>query len=194
MFPSNFYRLALLYLSSSDKLSGLIYAEIFMNLKRSTQRTKEMSKLIYETFKGAITLGEEESSMDFCEIIVDAKDLEKGDLMMPLCAIFGKHFVLGIVEMKEVNSKTISKMRASFIERFFEEDHKKYSNVLFDYHKELLDTGLLEAYTHYILQVGDPHGFEEWAASLEKELNTYFDWYLEKDNYLEVTKKNLFIN
>ena len=57
MFPSNFYRLALLYLSSSDKLSGLIYAEIFMNLKRSTQRTKEMSKLIYETYKGAITQG-----------------------------------------------------------------------------------------------------------------------------------------
>ncbi|WP_298520527.1 hypothetical protein [uncultured Kordia sp.] len=194
MFPSNYYRLALLYLSSSDKLSGLIYAEIFMNLERTTQRTKEMSKLIYDTYKGAITLGEEESSIDFCEIVMDVKDLENGELTLPLCAIYGKHFILGMLGMKEVNSETIAKMRASFIEHFFEEDYKKYSNVLFDYHKKLADAGMLEAYTYYILQIGDAHGYEEWSTSHEKELNAFFDWYVTKDNYMEVTKKNMFIN
>ena len=194
MFASNYYRLALLYLSSSDKLSGLIYAEIFMNLERSSQRTREISKLIYETYKGAITLGEEESSMDFCEIVIDAANFEEGDLTMPLCAIFGRHFVLGMLGMKKVNSETIAKMRASFIERFFEEDYKKYSNVLFDYQKKLLDEGLLETYTRYILQMGDSKAFNEWAKENERKLDKFTEWYLEKENYLEVTQKNMFIN
>ncbi|MGH1386593.1 tetratricopeptide repeat protein [Kordia sp.] len=195
MFASNYYRLALLYLSSSDKLTGLIYAEIFMNLERSSARTREISKLIYKTYKNAITLGKDESSMDFCEIVIDAKSLEDGgDLKLPLCAIFGKHFVLGMFGMEKVNSESIAKMRASFIERFFEEDYKQYSNVLFDYQKKLLDAGLLETYTRYILQMGDSKGFNEWAIANERKLNKFTDWYLDKENYMEVTQKNKFIN
>ncbi|MFK7749521.1 MAG: tetratricopeptide repeat protein [Kordia sp.] len=194
MFASNYYRLTLLYLTTKDKLSGLIYAEIFMNLERSSERTRKVSKLIYETYKEAITLGEE-SSMDFCEIVIDAEDLADGnDFKLPLCGVFGKHFVLGLFGMKEVNPETIAKMRAGFIERFFEEDHKEYSNVLFDYHKKLADAGLLETYTRYILQVGDSEAFNEWAASNKGTLDRFIDWYTKKENYLNITQENIFVN
>jgi len=55
-FTSNYYRLAKLFLNSNDKLSGLIYGEIFMNLERNTKRTLEMSELLYNTYKSSITI------------------------------------------------------------------------------------------------------------------------------------------
>lgn len=49
MFSSNYFRLAKYFMNSDDKLSGLIYGEIFMNLERTTERTIEMSELLYNT-------------------------------------------------------------------------------------------------------------------------------------------------
>jgi tetratricopeptide (TPR) repeat protein len=46
---SNYYRAAKLYLASEDTYLGLIYGELFMNLERGSQRTIEMSELIYNT-------------------------------------------------------------------------------------------------------------------------------------------------
>jgi tetratricopeptide (TPR) repeat protein len=94
MFPSNYYRLALLYLNSNDKLSGLIYGEIFMNLERTTKRTKEISKLLFETYKNSIQIKENETKIDFCEVIFTDKDLKNKELRMPFCGIFGKNFIL----------------------------------------------------------------------------------------------------
>jgi hypothetical protein len=182
-------------MDSSDKLSGLLYGEIFMNLERSTERTKKMSKLLYETYKNSITITDDGGKMDFCEIVVTLEDLKKGeDLKLPLCAIFGKHFILGLVGIKEVNATTISRMRKNFIEQFFKEDYKEYSNVLFDYQKKLLDADLFDAYTHYIFQLGDPHSFDEWSLANEEKLEAFYKWYVKKENYIEVTEKNLFLN
>src|SRR5690606_21317883 len=51
MFPSNYYRLAKLYLHSSNKLAGLMYGELFMNLERTTDRALEISELLYSTYE-----------------------------------------------------------------------------------------------------------------------------------------------
>jgi tetratricopeptide (TPR) repeat protein len=194
MFASNYYRLSLLFLSTSDKLSGLIYGEIFMNLERSTERTKKMSKLLYETYKNSITLKDDGGEIDFCEIVITLEEIEKGDLKLPLCAIFGKHFILGLTGVEEINATSVARIRKVFIEQFFKEDYRQYSNVLFDYHKKLLDDNLFEAYTHYIFQIGDPHSYDEWSSSHQKEIDAFFEWYVNKDNYMNVTQENIFLN
>ena len=50
MFPSNYYWAAKYYMSSTIKVHGIIYAEIFMNLERNSQRTQEISKMLYDTY------------------------------------------------------------------------------------------------------------------------------------------------
>ncbi|WP_299334204.1 tetratricopeptide repeat protein [uncultured Psychroserpens sp.] len=193
MYPSNYYQLALLYLNSNDKLSGLIYGEIFMNIERTTNRTIEISELLYMTYKDAITLGEEESKIDFCEIVIDAKSVTKDDLTLPLCAIFGKNFVFGILGQKEFNLDTLSQMRNSFIDNYFTEDYKTHPNVLFSYHKTLKDKGLFDAYNHYLFQMGASEQFDSWLANNEEAFNTFKQWYISTDNTIEINQSNAFI-
>jgi tetratricopeptide (TPR) repeat protein len=69
LFPSNYYRVAALYLNSNFVLWGMIYGELFMNLERNTQRTAEMSKALYNAYKTEIKFGDDKSfSFSFCKI------------------------------------------------------------------------------------------------------------------------------
>lgn len=199
MYPSNYFRLAKLYTNSkNDKLSGLIYGEIFMNLERTTARTQEMSELLYQTYQKSITLGTDSSSTDFCDIVMtlndsDLKDMENGKFKLPFCAIFGKNFILGLIMKKELNLTTISEMRASFLENYFKEDYKDYPNVLFSYQKKIMDTGHFEAYNHYLLQIGVTEQFESWLENNQQKYDDFVEWYLKEENILDVNKENLFL-
>lgn len=114
-YPSNYYRLAKLYLRSTDKLQGLLYGEIFMNLERTTDRTLDMSKVLFETYKESITFMEDSSSIDFCEIIVDASSLSDEEFKLPFCAMFGKNFILSILNQDTITLSSLSEIRTNFI-------------------------------------------------------------------------------
>jgi len=193
MYPSNYYRLALLFLNSNDKLNGLIYGEIFMNLERTTKRTKEISELLYQTYTKSIQINGDKSKIEFCDIIISDKDIKGEEIDLPLCAIFGKNFILGMLNQKEVNLNSISDIRISFIKNFYKEDYKKYSNVLFDYNKKMLDEGVLDAYNHYLLQIGTPKEFKEWKNNNTDKYNKFVEWYTNPDNYLKINKENIYI-
>lgn len=99
-YSSNYYRLANLYLNSSDKTPGLIYGEIFINLERTTKRTKEISEKLFDTYKNSVTFtNENETKVDFCkELVIDATKYEN-DKKLPLCTFWWK-FYFGINKSK----------------------------------------------------------------------------------------------
>ncbi|MBL4649191.1 MAG: tetratricopeptide repeat protein [Aureispira sp.] len=196
MYPSNYYRLALIYLNSNNKLNGLIYGEIFMNIERTTPRTQEISGLLYKTYKESMTFSEDgtKAELDFCDITLSIEDLEKGNLTLPLCAAFGKNFILGTLGHNKINLGSLSKIRNNFIDLFFKEDYKEYPNVLFEYHKTLVDNGFFEAYNYYILQIGAPEEFQEWLKSNQETFDKFVDWYTENKNIISVDLKNRFVD
>ncbi len=193
MFPSNYYNQATLYLRSNDKLSGLIYGEVFMNIERTTDRTRKMSELLYDTYKNSITLSEEESRIDFCDIIIDGSTNLDGDIKLPLCAIFGKNFVLSIIDQKEINLSTLSEIRTSFLKNYFQEDFKEYPNILFSYQKEMLDKDLFNAYNHYLFQIGAPEEFNRWYETNESDYSKFVEWYTKDENILAVSQESVLV-
>ena len=154
-YPSNYYRLTNLYLNSADKTPGLIYGEIFVNLERTTNRTKEISEKLFDTYKNAVTfINENEKKVDFCkELMIDVAKYEK-DKKLPLCMIFGGNFILGLTNQNEINLNSLSAIRQSFIKFHFEKFAKDYPNILFDYQKKMMDNKVFDAYNHYIFQMG----------------------------------------
>ncbi|WP_108869397.1 tetratricopeptide repeat protein [Aquimarina aquimarini] len=193
-YTSNYYRLAKLFLNSTDKLSGLIYGEIFMNLERTTERTQEISELLYDTYQSSITLSDKESKIDFCEVIIDASEMKPNEeIKLPLCAIFGKNFILAIINEKTIDLNSLSLIRQKFIENYFKEDFEKYPNVLFNYQKELLDENLFDAYNHYLFQIGAQDEFNEWIETHNKEYDEFVEWYTKNENIIDVNTKNKFI-
>ena len=193
-FTSNYFRLAKLFLNSTDKLSGLIYGEIFMNLERTTGRTQEMSELLFNTYKYSITLGENESKIDFCKVIIDASEKTPNeDINLPLCAIFGKNFILAVINQKTIDLNSLSQIRQKFIQNYFTEDFKNYPNVLFEYQKKLLDNNIFNAYNHYLFQIGAEEEFNNWLEANRSEYDKFVEWYTTNQNIIKITNENKFI-
>lgn len=193
MYSSNYYRSALLYLNSSDKVSGLIYGEIFMNLERTTKRTLKMSELLYQTYQKGIQINPDGIKVDFCKTVIKA-NVNSDEIQLPLCAIFDRNLILGVVLQKEINLNSLSEIRTSFITSYFKNDVKKYPNVLFEYHKTLIDSGFFDAYNHYLLQIGSKAEFDAWQAANKDKMDQFVAWYTTPANGLKINKDNIYLS
>ena len=87
-FSSNYYRATLIYCGSSEKLWGLIYGEVFMNIERNSKRTAEISKLLYDTYKKEIKITDETSmTCSFCQqMTMDVNSIsDSKNFKLPFC-------------------------------------------------------------------------------------------------------------
>lgn len=190
-YPSNYYRLAKLYLNSTDKLQGLIYGELFMNIERTTERTQEMSELLFEVYKESITFSGDSSRIDFCEILIDASSLTEDEIKLPLCAIFGKNFILSIIGHDTITLKSLSEIRARFIEYYVENDLANYPNVLFEYHQKMKEAGVFTSYNNYLFQIAEPEEYERWLNENGEEFEKFVEWYTSPENILNIETEEI---
>lgn len=189
-YPSNYYRAANLYLNSDNKLAGLIYGEVFLNIERTTDRTKEMSKKLYDSYKNAIIFkSKNEKEISICKSVnIDINTLEK-DKKLPFCMIFEKNFILSLLDENEFSLDNLSSIRRKFLKEYFAKDYKDYPNILLDYQKKMEENNVFEAYNHYIFQMGDPNAFSTWQKTNQSTYDKFVDWYTDDKNVL-ILKNN----
>lgn len=192
-YPSNYYRASKLYLNTNDLLSGLIYGEIFLNIERTTPRTEEISKLLYNTYNKAIKFSDNEIKIDLCQAIIDAGNYDKTK-RLPFCLVFGKNLSLSISNQKEINLETLSSIRKQFLNNYYMSDYKTYPNVLISYQKTMEDNNIFNAYNHYIFQMGDAQAFQTWKVNNQAEYDKFVNWYTADKNILRVNNDNLYVS
>lgn len=186
LYPSNYFRLAKLFLNSNQRHHGLIYGETFMNLERTTGRTQEMSELLYQTYDEAIDITADSTSLDFCEIVITLDDIKSiEDLRLPYCAIWGKNMALAVAKTETFGLETIATTRSSFLDFYYQEDAAEYPVVLYDYHQEMVEAGVFEAYTYYLFQMGNPEEFDYWLSKHQTEYEAFVEWYTQEENILD---------
>lgn len=192
MYPSNYYRATLLYLNSHNKLAGLMYGEIFVNLERTTKRTQKISELLYNTYKNSIQFKDNEIKIDLCDILIDGSGDVK-NLKLPFCAVYGKNLSLSVLGQKEITLKSLSEIRTAFIQNYFKDDFKQYPNVILEYQKTLFDAGLLDTYNEYLFQMGAQDEFNAWRTTNKDKMDQFVAWYTTPENALKITKVNLYL-
>lgn len=189
---SNYYRLAKLYLQSNDKVPGLIYGEIFINLERTTKRTLEISKILFDGYKNAITFVDDKTQkIDFCEVVIDTQKFEK-DKKFPFCMIFGKSFLIALTGIQKIDLDNLAKVRNEFLKLYFEKDYKDYPNFLLNYLKNVSDNKFFDAYNHYIFQMGAEDEFNTWKEKNVNEYNKFVDWYTKPENIINPIKEDYY--
>ena len=194
MYPSNYYRAAKIYLKTNDRLSGLIYGEIFMNLERTTSRTQEMSKLLYEGYKNSLIFESQSTKKtEFCPAVIDAQKYEKSELL-PLCVNFAYGFVVAMMEYDEFSYDNFIKMRKSFLKEYQNAKIKNASNVLLNYFKKMDDNKVFNAYNYYIYQIDNQEAFTEWQNKNKDEYDNFVEWYTQFANELKIDSNNVFIS
>lgn len=163
-----------------------------MNLERNTKRTAEISKLLYDTYKGVIKVNGDSVKIDFCNIVMNADDINgKAKIKFPFCMVFGQAFIMSIIDVKAIDIYSLNKIRTAFVENYFKMGYSKtHPNFLIDYQDKVLKAGHLEAYNHWILMKGDEVLFDEWQFSNKDKWTNFAKWF--NDNGLKVDNSNKF--
>ncbi len=192
-YGSNYYRAAKIFFDSENKLWGMIYGELFMNIDRNSNRTREISKLLMENYKSQITFSDG-TKVAFTK----TSNLSPAELKI-LSKV--ESFPYGVYEgllkqassgQKEININTLSTIRSKFIELYYKKKYnEKYPNVLFDYQREIEKLGHGEAYNHWIVLAGDEDGFNKWRDANETKWNDFIKWFT--PNALKLDKDHKFI-
>ena len=187
-YPTNYFRAAILFLSSQEEVWGMIYGEIFINLEPSTDRTKQISAMMYETY-----LNEMKITSDSTMSVSFSKNatLVNGELPFPH-KIYEPLLLLSVVDESKLDMESICRIRKRFIKTFYEKGYdKQYDNVLFRYQKKVLDAGHFDAYNHWVLISGDKQEFNVWYDQNKDKLNAFAKWL--GDNRMTVNNMNAFI-
>lgn len=180
-YPSNYYWASKIYLESTEELWGLLYGEIFMNLERHTDRTAELSELMYKTLRKEIVFYDDTAiaiklSQD-ANITMDSIDSANyvsfgQDLVVPLM----HQSLHGIDDLSIAN---IDRFRKRFIQLY-----PLYKNVdeypfhkVFSLHQLLVDQGHFEAYNYWLFMMGHPEEFQYWRTQNRSQWKLFTQWF-----------------
>ncbi len=198
-FPSNYYRAAQIYLSSSEKIWGFLYGEIFMNLEPTSARTAEISKRLYDAYTSSIQIkkgdkeNEQSATINVCaNILVVSDDFDTEErLKMPFCMLYGTTLTLSVALEESIDLTGLCNIRDKFVHLYYQQGHdKEYDNLLFRFQKSLKEQGHFEAYNHWVLMKGNEPAFGAWLKDHETEWEAFTNWF--SDHPISLTEENYF--
>jgi len=194
-FSSNYYWATRIYCSSTEKVWGMIYGELFINLERNSKRTGEISKLLYDTYKAGIKFTSDTSmSVSFSkQSNMDISELQKGgELKMPYGTfVYELTMTQSIIQEKKIDLPSLDKIRSNFVDVYYKNGNDvKYPNVLFEYHQALKKAGHFEAYNYWLLGKGEEAVFSAWRADNKSKWESFVGWF--NENKLTLNEKHKF--
>ncbi len=174
-FASNYYWASKIFLQTTEKVWGVIYGEIFMNLERGSKRTEEMSERLYKGYLSGIQRTSDSTyEVHFSKSIQVAKD----DSSAPFPMTYELCMALAMVPTDTVEMNSLSTIRSRFLDLWEKKGFQKtYGNPLFAYQLQLQRQGYLDAYSHWLLMRGDEDAFSSWHNSHEKEFEDFVKWF-----------------
>jgi tetratricopeptide (TPR) repeat protein len=181
---SNYYWLAKIFAQTDELIWSIIYSELFIDLELGSKRTEEISKLLYDNYQNSYvqlsdSIAEYQLTKKGFEIVLenkrDVKNIKKKGL--PFEGTFATVYSFSALGFKNgINLETIYQARLNFVNNWFDKHHKNYPNKLLDFQKRILEEGLFEAYSYYIISRGDMDGFNAWQESHQDEFNKFSNW------------------
>jgi len=198
-FASNYYWAAKMFCSSEQRIWGMIYGEIFLNLEPGTKRSDEISAMLFETYRDAIHFGDDGDSVE-----VDVGNMmtmapPKGDrIKLPFLLLYSSDLGIAAAMLPKSDRvsgittiRAIHALRSSFQKTWREMKHdSEYANVLFDRHAQLAAAGLLESYDYWLFLGGAREEAKEWIGRHEQPFTDFVGWF--RENRLKLDSSNLF--
>ena len=149
-YSKNYYNAAKYYYLSTDKVWGLLYGEIFINMEPLSNKTPEMKQLLLNGYKK----------------LFEEANLEKAvtDKTAFVRAIIKEMNGQSAVAIAGINTETLTMIRTRFILNWFANTDQKFKYRLFAYQQQLLREGLFDAYNQWIFgSVQNLSAFQNWV-------------------------------
>jgi len=184
-FSSNYYWASKVHSSMEDKLWGIIFAEIYINMEGINDQSKELSQMIFDVYEKGIRKSEDGLTVDIADADTLAKNFEH-EVELQL--------LLSAKDLKEsITTSALYQIRSDFIQNWVEKaTHDRYPNLLFDWHKLLLLKGYLEPYHYWLFKESNPAEFEKYKGDNVVLYNEFIEWL--STNYLKPNASEYFIS
>lgn len=159
-YSGNYYNAAKYYYFSADKVWGLIYGEIFVNLESFSKRTPEIKNLLLDGYKKLFSEPEMNKKQDAKNAFVQAFLARMNEQSQAIA--------------NGVTPDALSALRTRFLLNWFEKDAGRFPFRLFEYHRQLAKTGMFNAYNQWIFgAANDLAGFQQWIATHPEEYEKF---------------------
>jgi Tfp pilus assembly protein PilF len=168
-YSKNYYNAARYYYLSTDKIWGLLYGEIFINMEPLSSKTPEMKQLLLDGYKKLFAEANLEKSVPDKTPFVKAIVKEMNNVTSVAAA--------------GISTETLTMIRTRFILSWFENADQKFKYRLFSYQQQLLREGLFDAYNQWIF------GSVQNLAAYQAWVNTHSATY---DEFLSFQKGRIF--
>ena len=159
-FSGNYYNAAKFYYMSLDKVWGVIYGEIFLNLESYSKRTAEIRTIVYDGYKKL-----------FGENDIVKNQNTKNEFVRAFLENMKKN---AHVITSGVTPESLSALRTRFILDWYTANSTRFPFRLFDYHLQLLRSGMFDAYNQWIFGIAkDLSAFQTWTTTHTDEYNKF---------------------
>jgi len=173
-FSSNYYVITKAFATGLEKIWAIYYAEMFLNLEPYTDRSDEISKLLYDTYRQCLPMVAGKRIISFSNKAKNfsAESEEDYKLSFETTHHLAMLHCVEVLE-GEVNISDLAILRRQFVEEWNNRYAMLYPNVIFSYHELIKKYDFTEAYMYWMLRSGHKEEFDRW-----KEMNTtyYFDF------------------
>lgn len=177
---SNYYYASQVLAQTDEKIWGIYYGEIFLNLEPNTQRTAQISKLLFDTYKICLPTDNDKWGLKFSHKATHIVLGNFKDLKFSFETIHNLAMEQGYkgVEPKFTIDNLI-KIRRQFLEKWNSDYSSRYPNLIFDYHNQLIKNNMFESYIYWLLKDGANKEFQEWKSKNEFSYNNFIEWFIE---------------
>ena len=157
----NYYNAATFYFYSKEKVWGLIYGEIFVNMESLGERGAAMKDLLLKAYK---------------EKLFAEADLMKGQEKN---SEFSRAFLLAMSKQssltnKGINTEALTMIRTRFILDWYENNAVKYPFRLFDYLQQLIREGMFDAYNQWLFGIPENLAvYDNWTKTHPAEYDAF---------------------
>lgn len=184
-FATNYYWLAKVFAESRDKIWSVLYGEAFLNLERTTERTKEISKLLFDTWNAALRLGDTLDPINLCS----EELLETPSPMGPSQMNFATAFEFGVATASEhlipehgvlpsLTLDQLCEMRGRFIKGWIGQGKDTlYPNDLLSFQAHVSRSGWAGEYFHWLYAYGDRKAMNDYFRKHEHRYDTFLAWF-----------------
>lgn len=172
-FHMNYYNLAKSYFVSKRPLWAIIYGETFINMERYSQRTEEVKKIVFDSYKQLIA--NSQLSKFVSEKEQRKIDRHKSDFEMKTSKIYTD---LANVVMGGVDIDNVVMLRTRFLLRWMQVEQQAYPFHLFDFSNEMVAAGHFEAYNQWLFgKASGEQDFIKWVKNNSEEYSNFEQYF-----------------
>jgi tetratricopeptide (TPR) repeat protein len=184
-YATNYYWLARSYSETRDRLWSALFGEAFLNLERNTQRTREISKLVYDMWNLSMRLGDTLDPINFCtEETLEVPDKRGPDVMnFPTAFEFtvaqaSQPFIIKDSVIKGLSIEKLVDLRYRFTRAWISSGNDSlHTNDLLRWSMYLQKQGRLKEYLWWLYSYGDIREMNAYFKKNEERYDVFLVWF-----------------